>query len=424
MDSEEKLSHSLLIPSQEKQEHFNIQDGKLEDHGLVKMGKIQTFFTLPKGFMGTGLLFMPNGYSNAGWMFGTASIVASMVITMVCGLLLIQVADKYKGTFSELGFLAMGNPGRYICDIVLALSQAGFVTVHIVFISQNLNNIFEYHWGFTVNIWVMGLVFFVIYTPLCWVRKIQTLGKYHTFGDLTVLLAAGILIIKAITFYLEQDTFADDIKPFNPDKYLVFLGTAVFIFEGVGVVIPVRDACRDKECFPFIFITMMLFLSCVLIFFGFFNYAVYGDQLLSSAPMVTKVLSKGDLIVEIVMTLFVFNLVISYPLVIYPSNVIIESYSIDKIPPSKSRFWLRNLSRALVVFITFFIGIYLEDTLDRLLSVVGSLTCTPVAFIMPAVFHLQLVAESKIAKRIDYSIIVLGLTLLVCITSYTIISWV
>ncbi|CAI2363909.1 unnamed protein product [Moneuplotes crassus] len=423
MHSQNTLSSVQAETIQEKQKNLEGQHEELIKGKPQKMGTVQTFFTLLKGFMGTGLLFLPNGYSNSGWMFGTGAIIMSMLVTMVCGILLIQVSSKYKGTFSELGFLAMGTLGRYICDLVLALSQAGFVTVHIVFISQNLNSIFEYHWGFTINIWIMGLIFFVIYTPLCWVRKIQTLGKYHILGDLTVLLAAGMLVAEAVLFYVHRGSFADDIESYNSDKYLVFLGTAIFIFEGVGVVIPVRDACRDKEHFPAIFMAMMLVLTCILIFFGFFNYAVYGDELLSNAPMVTKILRKGDVVVEIVMVLFIINLIFSYPLVIYPSNVVIESYSIDKMTPSISRTWLRNLSRALVVFITFFIGIYFEDSLDRLLSVVGSLTCTPVAFIMPAVLHLNLVAKTRLAKTIDYSIICLGIALLVGITSHTILNW-
>ncbi|CAI2366461.1 unnamed protein product [Moneuplotes crassus] len=423
MEADDRSSEDRICDSQGKHEYFEIQNEDIQESNEGRMGSIQTFFTLLKGFLVISILFMPNGYSNGGWMFATAALVGSMLITLTCGLLLIQVASKYKGTFSDLGFLAMGNKGRYICDFVLAVSQTGFVTPYVVFISQNLNKIIDYHFGFTVNTWIMGLILFFIDTPLCWVRKIQTLERYHFLGDLTVFSAGIILISEAISFRNDQGSFAEDIEPFNSDKYLVFLGTAIFIFEGVGIILPVREACKNKHHFPAIFTCVILFLCCFFASFGFFNYAVYGEELLSNAPLVTKVLREGNLVVEVVMILFIINVVLSYPLIIYPCNIIIESYSVDKMAPSKTRTFLRNLSRALVVVVTFSIGISLEDTLDRLLSVEGSLTCTPVAFIMPAVFHLQLVAESRLAKALDYFIIGLGFVFLFGLTSYTIISW-
>ncbi|CAI2363408.1 unnamed protein product [Moneuplotes crassus] len=408
---------------QDRKENDKELGEELIKNKTPKMGTIQTFFTLLKGFLGAGMLFLPNGYSNAGWLFGTGGIIISMLITMTCGLLLIQVASKYPGTFSELGFLAMGNKGRYICDLVLALSQASFVTFYIAFISQSLNNIFENHWGFTINIWIIGVILFFIYTPLCWYRKIQSLKRFHILADITVFLAVGVLTEVGVTFYLSQGSFADDTRLFNPDKYLIFVGTAIFMFEGVGIVLPVREACRNKDQFPAIFVTMILFLTCMLISYSMFQYMVYGDQLLSTAPMITKLLTHKGIVVEIVMLMFIMSFIFSYPLVIYPSHLIIESYIIDKKTSSSSQVWIRNLSRALVVFATLFIGIYFEDTLDRLLSIIGTLTCTPVAFIMPAVFHLQLVADTRFTKAIDYSIILLGMTLLIGLTSYTIISW-
>mmetsp|Transcript_11381 Transcript_11381/g.12868 ORF Transcript_11381/g.12868 Transcript_11381/m.12868 type:complete len:117 (-) Transcript_11381:71-421(-) len=116
------------------------------------------------------------------------------------------------------------------------------------------------------------------------------------------------------------------------------------------------------------------------------------------------------------MILFIINLFITYPLIIYPSNMVIESYLISDMKKSFKKTWLTNLSRAFLVFITLFIGISLEDTLDRLMSVVGSLTCTPVAFIMPAVFHLQLCAHKWWEKALDWFIIGLGLFLMIFIT--------
>ena len=63
----------------------------------------------------------------------------------------------------------------------------------------------------------------------------------------------------------------------------------------------------------------------------------------------------------------------SYPLVIYPANIIIEHHAYKNMEQSNIRKWMKNSSRAILVAFTLFMGLYFEDTLDRLTSVVGSL---------------------------------------------------
>lgn len=49
----------------------------LSQHDLEKAGKIgplKTFFTLFKGFVATGVLFIPKGFRNGGWLFSTIAL--------------------------------------------------------------------------------------------------------------------------------------------------------------------------------------------------------------------------------------------------------------------------------------------------------------------------------------------------------------
>ena len=111
--------------------------------------------------------------------------------------LLLSVSERVPGSFSSLGEKSLGKAGKIFCDIALSLTQIGFVCVHIVFISQNLNSILLSTYNFTINKWLIGVACFWVYTPLTWVRRIEHFAKYHIFADITVITALIIIAVFA-----------------------------------------------------------------------------------------------------------------------------------------------------------------------------------------------------------------------------------
>jgi proton-coupled amino acid transporter len=103
--------------------------------------------------------------------------------------------------------------------------------------------------------------------------------------------------------------------------------------------------------------------------------------------------------------------------------MIVEHYVYKGVQQSSKRKWLKNTNRAILVFFTMFMGLYFEETIDRLTSVVGSLFLTPIAFILPATFHLKLVANDIKSYILDLFIIIVGAVLMVVVTLYTLINW-
>ena len=87
------------------------------------------------------------------------------------------------------------------------------------------------------------------------------------------------------------------------------------------------------------------------------------------------------------------------------------------------KYWLANCTRTILVAFTVWIGLYLETSLDRLMSVVGSLTCSPIAFIFPAGYHYVLTAKTKFEKILDVLIMIIGSIFMVFGTAYTLYTW-
>jgi len=61
-------------------------------------------------------------------------------------------------------------------------------------------------------------------------------------------------------------------------------------------------------------------------------------------------------------------------------------------PFTWKRKWFKNISWSLVVGLSIFIALSTRNWLGKFMSLAGTLTCTPIAFILPAAFHLKLKA--------------------------------
>lgn len=81
----------------------------------------------------------------------------------------------------------------------------------------------------------------------------------------------------------------------------------------------------NKKYFK-ILAAVMFVVLLIFLMFGFFNYAVYGEEAMLKAPLVTLALPRGQLIIELAVLLYILNIIISFPLIIFPANKVIESY--------------------------------------------------------------------------------------------------
>jgi len=79
---------------------------KEEQQKDVKLlGPIATCFTIFKGFVATGILYVPKDFYNGGYIFAPATLVGSLFVTLYCAKLLLEVNDRIGGgSFPEMGF--------------------------------------------------------------------------------------------------------------------------------------------------------------------------------------------------------------------------------------------------------------------------------------------------------------------------------
>ena len=132
--------------------------------------------------------------------------------------------------------------------------------------------------------------------------------------------------------------------------------------------------------------------------------------------------------------IYSLNLVCSYAIMIYPCNMIIEDYLLKGVVQQNTRgpqrerqlklkYWLQNLSRALVCFAAIYCAIELKNQLDAFLSLLGALLCAPLAISFPCLLHYVVGAETRTAKTIDLVLFVFSLLVLVFSTYQCVSSW-
>ena len=124
-----------------------------------------------------------------------------------------------------------------------------------------------------------------------------------------------------------------------------------------------------------------------------------------------------------VLILFSVNLIFSFPLVLYPAHKIIEIYLYDGWEKSKKRQMCKNTNRTMLVGLVIVITILLGDKLDKFLSVLGALTCTPIAFSFPTIFHYKACGDTWGVRVKDLSLFMLSMVMMVFCSIQSISNW-
>lgn len=403
---------------------------KLMEQAEEEVGKLSplaTGFTLFKGFVASGILYLPTNFTTGGSLFSAGALVFALLLTLFCIKLLLEVRAACGGnmSFPELGYACYGRPGRILVDISLFASQFGFVCAYIYFIASQTTDVLTSAFGWNIPLeakWYYAPICFAILFPLCLVRKIQTFAKFHLFGDIMVLLTVVVCIVYSSISVANNGWLDKDLPLFNNKEWPNCIGFAVYSFEGIGVILPIQDITEDKDKYYMVVCITCFFITALYLFFAEYCLYAWYERFTPDQPLITAYLHP-NWFTDIVKMLYAVQLIISYTLVIYPANMIVEGYVFKGWPKSRKRQMCKNLSRGLIITSTIVLALAVYNKLESFLSIVGSLTCTPIAFILPTWFHWKKCAHDTKWKIIDGCILALSCFLMVYCTIYAIIAW-
>jgi proton-coupled amino acid transporter len=411
-----------------------------------KTSTLKAFLLLLKAFLGTGIIFLPKAFSNGGLLFSNLMIVSFSLISYYCFIILIKTTSKCKVSgYGDLGYKLYGKKIQFIILLSLALSQLGFASTYVVFVSKNFQQILDIVYNNYYSLGLFILIQGIIFLPISLNRNISKLGFFALIADVFIFLGLVYIYFQSSLKFI-NDGASNKVELFKPESWTLFIGTAVFTYEGIGLLIPIQESMREPEKFNKLLLLVMIIVTIVFTTIASLSYLSFGDDIhtiiLMDFPM-TKLTTT-------IQFLYSIAILLSTPIQLFPAIKIIEGYlfhqnrkpwkdkirrnseaisvlsnntngfsaingeefsplfatvssnnSYDIIPnvnlineeglvSGKSDGFikvLKNVVRVLIVVLMCTIGWCGSDKLDKFVSLIGSMTCVPLIYIYPPLLY-------------------------------------
>ena len=392
-------------------------------------GTTKTFFTLLKAFIGTGIMFLPKAFRNGGILFSSVTLITVSIVTTVCFRLLLHCRKKYQlGGYGELGEAICGPRFRSVILASITLSQLGFVCAGIIFTAQNLlaflNAVtFEYGSAQPFNTNALIAVQFVVLIPMALIRNISKLGPAALIADVFILIGL-VYIWQYDIAALSTRGAAPSMTLFNPSDFTLTIGSAIFTFEGIGLILPIQSSMREPHKFSYLLYAVMFIITAIFTSVGALCYATFGDetkiQIISNFPQDSK-------LVNVVQFLYSLAVLVGEPVQLFPAVRIIETSLLGEKATGKRSAavkWKKNAVRSAAIVTCGLVAVVGASDLDKFVALIGAFACVPLVYIYPPYLHFKAVASTSQEKAFDVALISVGVVACVYSTVMVVFQWI
>jgi proton-coupled amino acid transporter len=244
----------------------------------------------------------------------------------------------------------------------------------------------------------------VVFAPLALIRNLAKLSTIALIADVFIL--AGLVYIFGSEFRIIGQRGIADVKLFNPKDFPLFIGTAVFSFEGIGLVVPITDSMREPRKFPAALTGVMLFLIFLFGGAGALSYMTFGPEI---QTVVLVNLDSENKFVQAVQFLYAMAILLSVPLQFFPAVRIMENGLFTRSGKADLRVkWQKNIFRLSMVMLCAGISWVGAADLDKFVALVGSFACVPLCYIYPPMLHYRACSRTRKQRVADIALIVFG----------------
>lgn len=395
-----------------------------------KSSTVKAVLLLLKSFVGTGVLFLPKAFHNGGWGFSALCLLSCALISYGCFVSLITTKDKVGvDGYGDMGRILYGPKMKFAILSSIALSQIGFSAAYTVFTATNLQvfseNFFHLKPG-SISLATYIFAQVLIFVPLSLTRNIAKLSGTALIADLFILLGLVYVYVYSIYYIAVNGVASDTMLMFNKADWSLFIGTAIFTFEGIGLLIPIQESMKHPNHFRPSLSAVMCIVAVIFISCGLLCYAAFGSDVKTVVLLNFPQDTSYTLTVQL---LYALAILLSTPLQLFPAIRILENWTFPSNASGKYNpkvKWLKNYFRCAIVVLTSILAWVGANDLDKFVSLVGSFACIPLIYIYPPLLHYKasiLSGTSRARLLLDLIVIVFGVAVMAYTSWQTIKMW-
>ena len=413
MDNSEEVSNEDA-PSKNDTEEITVQTKEKKESELISANV--ALVHLMKGNIGIGVLAMPSALVNAGLAVGTAGLAVVAVITVHCMHMLVNATNvltaRHNSVYLDYGEVVqlsllphsrkLSNIGLKIINIFICTTQLGGNSVYVLFIATSIQELCKNLAGINWSINYFILILWVPLVLLCLLRNLRLLAPVTVIATVCELYALGVVFYYIFRDPLPSVTSVPMVESIS--KLPLFFGTAIFTFEGIGIVLPLENRMRNPGELPGmsgVLNTGMVMVACLYIATGFYGYLKYGEA--ASVGAVTLNLPGDEVLANSAKVSILSAIFLTYPLQFYVLiSIIVPNLVVPNVVPGRVIIY-EYVLRVTIVSITFVLAASVPY-LNLFISLAGALCMSSLSLIAPSIIdsatHWDSIGRLRLAKNI------------------------
>ncbi|XP_059949667.1 proton-coupled amino acid transporter 3 isoform X3 [Mesoplodon densirostris] len=283
--------------------------------------------------------------------------------------------------------------GRYTVSFLLIITQLGFCSVYFMFMADNLQQMVEEAYvtsntcqprkilvltsTLDIRFYMLTILPFLIL--LVFIQNLRVLSVFSTLASITTLGSMALIFE-----YIVQEIPDPRNLPLMASwkTFLLFFGTAIFTFEGVGMVLSLKNQMKHPQQFSFVLYLGMSLVIVLYICLGTLGYMKFGSNTQASITLNLP----NCWLYQSVKLRYSIGIFFTYALQFHAPAEIIISVVISQVSESWVLFADLSVRTALVCLIC--VSAILIPRLDLVISLVGSMSSSALALIIPPFLEL------------------------------------
>jgi proton-coupled amino acid transporter len=293
--------------------------------------------SLAKAIMGAGSFALPWAFSNMGFIAGPIFMTVLMIFSVNSLDMLVKCSRAVRcstndnHSYVDVSRAILGKFGAFLTYLANISASMGVCGSYLLFIAANLQSLLS-----SPNNDVTQGSFIILILPvavlLSSVRDMKVFAFTSCLGDVSVILGMVVVLFYGLMYH--GSNFGNDCVPIGSIETMpLAVGAIGYLFLIHFVALPIESSMANPDQFQAV--AQKTFAACGLLsgVFGIIGYLLFG----ADTQQIVLLNVEGSYFVSAVKLLLCVDLLLTYPVVMRPSIVIVEQSMSSMLAAKKTK---------------------------------------------------------------------------------------